>query len=287
MQLPTISLEFFPPAAGAAEQRFWSVLHRLSELEPAFVSVTYGAGGTAQDRSDAVLRRILAEGGPPPAAHLTCVGQSRTAVDETASRWWDMGVRRIVALRGDMPVLGTPFQPHPEGYRNAAELVAGLKRIADFEIAVGAYPEVHPEAASAEADLENLKRKLDAGASLAITQYFFDAELFLRFRDRAAAAGIAQPIVPGIMPVADFASLVRFSRRCGASVPAWLAHQFEGLEGDPELQALVAASAVSDLCCRLAEEGVAQFHFYTLNRAQLTLAACRQLGIRPLLRKAA
>ncbi len=284
---PSISLEFFPPASGAAEQRFWGVFSRLSALEPDFVSVTYGAGGSGRERSDAVLKKILALGGPTPAAHLTCVGQSRAAVDAIARDWAAAGIRRIVALRGDMPTPGTPFRPHPQGYPTAAHLVAGLKEIADFTIAVGAYPEVHPEAFSAESDLANLKRKVDAGASLAITQYFFDAEVFLRFRDRARKAGITVPIVPGIMPVNDFGSLLRFSRRCGASVPNWLAQQFEGLEEDPELRALVAAGAVSDLCTRLKNEGVRQFHFYTMNRAQLTLAACRRLGLRPNLRKAA
>ncbi len=288
MSNPIISLEYFPPAPGQAEQRFWGVFTRLSQLDPDFVSITYGAGGSARDRSDAVLKRTLALGGPPPAAHLTCVGQSRAAVDAIARDWAEAGIRRIVALRGDMPTPGVPFRPHPQGYPTAAHLVAGLKEIANFQIAVGAYPEVHPEAFSAESDLANLKRKIDAGASLAITQYFFDAEVFLRFRDRAAKAGITVPIVPGIMPVADFEGLLRFSRRCGASVPNWLAQQFEGLEDDPELRALVAAGAVSDLCTRLRDEGVQQFHFYTMNRAQLTLAACRRLGLRPKLsRKAA
>ncbi len=286
LTVPSISLEFFPAAPGPAEERFWRAFQRLSSLDPSFVSVTYGAGGSTRDRSDRVLKRILASGGPPPAAHLTAVGQSRAAVDETARAWANCGIRRIVALRGDMPDQG-PFRPHPEGYRSAVDLVAGLKRISDFSIAVGAYPEVHPEAASPEADLDNLKRKFDAGADFAISQYFFDAEIFLRFRERALAAGITQPILPGIMPIANFESVVRFSQRCGASVPNWLAEQFDGLESDPEMQALIAASATSDLCARLAQEGVGHFHFYTMNQAQQTLAACRRLGIRPNQRKAA
>ncbi len=286
MMTPSFSFEYFPPAAGEAEERFWRVFDRLAEIEPSFVSVTYGAGGSGRNRSDSVLKRILACGGPPPAGHLTCVGQSRAEVDAVARDWANCGVRRVVALRGDMPEQA-PFQPHPQGYASAAELVAGLTRISDFAIAVAAYPEVHPEAASAEADLDNLKRKFDAGAHFAITQYFFDAEVFLRFRDRAVARGITQPIVPGIMPIANFQSVVRFSRRCGATVPNWLAQQFEGLESDPEMQALIAASATADLCAHLAQEGVGHFHFYTMNQAQQTLAACRRLGIRPNRRKAA
>ncbi len=283
---PSISLEFFPPAPGVAEERFWRAFDRLWGLEPSFVSITYGAGGSSRDRSDTILQRIVQRGGPPPAAHLTCVGQSRDAVDATARRWAAFGIRRIVALRGDMPDQA-PFQPHPQGYASAAELVAGLKRVSDFSIAVGAYPEVHPEAASSEADLDNLKRKFDAGADFAISQYFFDPEIFLRFRDRALKAGISQPILPGIMPIANFQGVVTFSKRCGASVPNWLAQQFEGLENDPELQALIAASATVDLCQQLAEAGVGHFHFYTMNQAQQTLAACRRLGIRPNQRKAA
>lgn len=283
---PSVSLEFFPPAVGAAEERFWRAFDRLCSLEPSFVSVTYGAGGSSRERSDAVLKGIVARGGPPPAAHLTCVGQTRAAVDATARGWALAGIRRIVALRGDMPDQSA-FRPQPKGYGSSVELIAGLKRISDFSIAVGAYPEVHPEAASLEADLQYLKRKFDAGADFAITQYFFDAEIFLRFRDAARAAGITQPILPGIMPIANFQSVVNFSRRCGASVPNWLAQQFEGLEADPEMQALIAASTTADLCAALAEEGVAHFHFYTMNQAQQTLAACRRLGVRPQQRKAA
>lgn len=286
MTAPGISLEFFPPAPGPAEQRYWKTFDRLCVLEPSFVSITFGAGGSSRDRSDAVLKGILARGGPPPAAHLTAVGQPRRAVDAIARNWADCGIRRIVALRGDMPD-HSAFHPHPDGYASTVALITGLKRISDFTIAVGAYPEVHPDAVSAEADLENLKRKFDAGADFAITQYFFDAALFLRFRDRARAAGITQPILPGIMPIANFQSVVNFSRRCGASVPNWLAQQFEGLEEDPELQALIAASTTADLCTRLAEEGVSHLHFYTMNQAQQTLAACRRLGIRPQQRKAA
>lgn len=284
---PGISLEFFPPKPGQSDAGFWEAMDRLSLLQPTFVSITYGAGGTTRGRSNEFLRKLLKRRGPEPSAHLTCVGQSREEVDAIAREWAAAGIRNMVALRGDMPEVGAPFVPHPQGYRNAAELVAGLKRIADFDIAVGAYPEVHPDSPSLEADLDNLKRKLDAGASMAITQYFFDAEVFLRFRDRARKAGITAPIVPGIMPVANYKSILRFSKACGATVPNWLRARFEGLDDDPETRALVAATTASELCTQLLAEGVDFFHFYTLNRAQLTFAVCRMLGIRPKLDEAA
>lgn len=278
---PSVSFEFFPPSAPKAELQFWDAVDRLAPLDPTFVSLTYGAGGTSRERNDRIIRALLRRGDLVPAAHLTCVGASRAELDALAHDWAAAGVRRIVALRGDAPGLSGPFVPHPQGYRSAAEFVAGLRRVADFDISVAAYPEAHPEAASAAADLDNLKRKLDAGATRAITQYFFDPELFLRFRDRAVAAGIDKPIVPGVMPIFDFRKMVEFSRRCGATVPAWLVARFDGLDGDAETSALVSAATAGELCRHLRAEGVDAFHFYTLNRAALTHAVCRSLGIGP------
>jgi methylenetetrahydrofolate reductase (NADPH) len=282
-----ISFEFFPPAAGPAEAGFWTALDRLAPLEPGFISLTYGAGGTARERNDRILRALLARGRALPAGHLTCVGAPRAETDAVAREWAAAGLRRVVALRGDMPGLKAPYAPHPEGYRNAAELVAGLRRISDFDISVAAYPECHPDSADLVSDLDNLKRKFDAGADRALTQYFFDAETFLRFRDRARRAGIAAPLVPGILPITDYAKISAFSARCGTSVPAWLAARFEGLDSDPETHALVAATTASELCQRLIAEGITAFHFYTLNKAPLSLAVCRMLGLRPTLQEAA
>jgi methylenetetrahydrofolate reductase (NADPH) len=282
-----ISFEFFPPAAGPAEAGFWTALDRLAPLEPGFISLTYGAGGTARERNDRILRALLARGRALPAGHLTCVGAPRAEIDAVAREWAAAGLRRVVALRGDMPGLKAPYAPHPEGYRNAAELVAGLRRIFDFDISVAAYPECHPDSADLVSDLDNLKRKFDAGADRALTQYFFDAETFLRFRDRARRAGIAAPLVPGILPITDYGKISAFSARCGTSVPAWLAARFEGLDSDPETRALVAATTASELCQRLIAEGITAFHFYTLNKAPLSLAVCRMLGLRPTLQEAA
>ena len=282
-----ISFEFFPPAAGPAEAGFWAALDRLAPLEPGFISLTYGAGGTARERNDRILRALLARGRALPAGHLTCVGAPRAETDAVAREWAAAGLRRVVALRGDMPGLKAPYAPHPEGYRNAAELVAGLRRISDFDISVAAYPECHPDSADLVSDLDNLKRKFDAGADRALTQYFFDAETFLRFRDRARRAGIAAPLVPGILPITDYGKISAFSARCGTSVPAWLAARFEGLDSDPETRALVAATTASELCQRLIAEGITAFHFYTLNKAPLSLAVCRMLGLRPTLQEAA
>ncbi len=282
-----ISFEFFPPAAGPAEAGFWKALDRLAPLEPGFISLTYGAGGTTRERNDHILRALLTRGRALPAGHLTCVGAPRADTDAVAREWAAAGLRRVVALRGDMPGLQAPYAPHPEGYRNAAELVAGLRRISDFDISVAAYPERHPDSANLVSDLDNLKRKFDAGADRALTQYFFDAETFLRFRDRARRAGIAAPLVPGILPITDFAKISAFSARCGTGIPAWLAARFEGLDSDPETRALVAATTASELCQRLIAEGVTAFRFYTLNRAPLSLAVCRMLGLRPTLQEAA
>jgi len=277
---PALSFEFFPPRTEALETQLWHAIRRLEPLAPRFVSVTYGAGGTTQARTHATVARIVAETSLTPAAHLTCIGATRAEVDAVAQQYWQAGVRHIVALRGDPPP-GTEYAPHPGGYAYAAELVAGLKRVADFEISVAAYPEVHPQARSAEADLDNLKRKLDAGASRAITQYFFDPAVYLRFLDRCHAAGITAPIVPGIMPVSNFAQAAKFSAMCGASVPDWLAHMFEGLEEDVETRRMVAAVVAAEQVRLLQANGVDEFHFYTLNRPDLTYAIAHILGVRP------
>lgn len=279
---PKVSFEFFPPHDDAGEARLWHVMARLAPLDPAFVSVTYGAGGSTRRRTDRVVRRIHDETNVPVAAHLTCVGADRTEVDGIAAGWWDAGIKHIVALRGDMPDVGARYAPHPQGYVNAADLVGGLRRIADFEISVAAYPECHPDSPSPEADLDNLKRKVDAGASRAITQYFFETDDFLRFRDRIEAAGIDIPVIPGILPVTNFAKVVEFSERCGAAVPNWMASLFDGLDDDPDTRKLIAVSVAVDQCRALQAEGVPSFHFYTLNRAELTYAICWRLGLRPL-----
>jgi len=277
---PALSFEFFPPRTEALEQQLWTCVRRLEPLTPRFVSVTYGAGGSTQERTHATVARLVRETTLTPAAHLTCVGASRAAVDEVARRYWAAGVRHLVALRGDMPG-GDPYVPHPDGYPYAADLVAGVRRIADFEISVAAYPETHPAALSPEADLDNLKRKLDAGATRAITQYFFDGETYLRFLDRCLAAGITAPIVPGIMPVSNFAQAVKFSAMCGASVPGWLAHLFDGTEDDPETRRMVAAVVAAEQVRLLQANGIDEFHFYTLNRPDLVFAIAHILGVRP------
>ncbi len=276
-----VSFEFFPPKTEKMEAQLWDAIQRLAPLGPRFVSVTYGAGGGTRERTHATVERIRGETDLEPAAHLTCVGASRDEVDEVAERYWQAGVRHIVALRGDPPEGTTTYSPHPGGYEYAADLVAGLMRVANFEISVGCYPEVHPEAASPEADLDNLKRKIDAGARRAITQFFFDPEVYLRHLDAVRAAGIDVPIVPGILPVTNFAQVVRFSAMCGASVPKWLALLFEGLDEDPDTRRLVAATVAAEQCQRLQREGVDEFHFYTLNRADLAYAISHILGLRP------
>ena len=275
-----VSFEFFPPRTPEAEQSLWRAIRRLEPLGPRFVSVTYGAGGSTRERTHATVARIREETSLVPAAHLTCVGATRAEVDAVARQYWQIGVRQIVALRGDPPEDADGYRPHPGGYENAAALVAGLKTIADFEISVAAYPEIHPDSRSSQTDLDNLKRKIDAGGSRAITQYFFDADVFLRFVDRARAAGIDVPIVPGILPVTNYAQVVRFSAMCGASVPAWLAHLFEGLDEDAGTRMMVAAITAAELCQQLRGYGVNEFHFYTLNRADLTFAISHILGLR-------
>jgi methylenetetrahydrofolate reductase (NADPH) len=276
-----VSFEFFPPRNAAMEAQLWDAVTQLKPLAPSFVSVTYGAGGSTRERTHATVARIIAEARLRAAAHLTCVAASKAEIRAIAERYWEAGVRHIVALRGDAGAPGAPFTPHPQGYASAAELVAGLKQIADFEISVAAYPETHPEAASPQADIDNLKRKLDAGATRAITQFFFSAETFFRFRDACAAAGITAPILPGILPVTNVAQARKFAAACGATIPAWLDGLFEGLDQRPAARQLVAATVAAELCRRLYAGGVRDFHFYTLNRPELAYAICHLLGKRP------
>ena len=280
-----VSFEFFPPRSDAMERTLWQSVERLAPLRPQFMSVTYGAGGSTRERTHAIVSRIQNDVGVAAAAHLTCVAATRQEIDAIAETYWQAGIRHIVALRGDMPKgddgQPIPYAPTPGGYDYAADLVAGLKRIADFEISVAAYPEVHPEAASAQADLDNLRRKIDAGADRVITQFFFDPEVFLRFRDKAAAVGVTAPMVPGIYPVPNFASAKRFATMCAASIPDWLASQFETLDDDPGTRQLIAAIVAGHQCQVLRAEGVDLFHFYTLNRADLSYAICHMLGLRP------
>ncbi len=276
-----VSFEFFPPKSAEMEESLWRSVTRLAPLSPRFVSVTYGAGGSTRERTHNTVVRILNETGLKPAAHLTCVGAARGEVDEVAQHYWQAGIRHIVALRGDAPEGSGSFQPHPEGYANSTDLIAGLKKIADFEVSVGCYPEGHPDTASPRIELEHLKRKVDAGATRCITQYFFDTDVYFRFLDRARSAGITVPIVPGILPVTNFRQVVKFSAACGASVPAWMADQFDGLDDDAETRRMVAAHLAAEQCRRLLAAGIDEFHFYTLNRADLTYAICHVLGVRP------
>ena len=282
-----ISFEFFPPKTEAMEQTLWESVETLTPLGPRFVSVTYGAGGSTRERTHATVARIARDTPIPAAAHLTCVNASRSEIDEIADAYWQAGIRHIVALRGDPPAKDARFEARPDGYATSAELVAGLKRRHDFEISVGVYPEVHPEAASASADLDALKAKLDAGATRGISQFFFEPDTFLRFRDKVAAAGISAEIVPGILPVTNFANLQRMAAPCGTDVPAWMAHLFAGLDDKPAARQLVAATIAAELCRRLYAGGVRHFHFYTLNRAELAYAICHMLGVRPIMSKAA
>lgn len=275
----SVSFEFFPPKTPEMEESLWDTVCDLAPIEPSFVSVTYGAGGSTRERTHATVSRIVKEAGLTAAAHLTCVDATRAEIESVARDYWAAGVRHIVALRGDAPEGETGYTPHPDGYAYAADLVAGLQSVAPFEISVAAYPETHPEAPSADFDIDNLKRKTDAGATRAITQFFFDNSAFLRFRDKVAAAGIAIPVVPGIMPVGNFKSMTRFAAMCGASVPGWLAEAFEGLDDDPAGRAEVGVQVASEQCLELRSHGVDTFHFYTLNRADMTHAICRNLGV--------
>lgn len=277
-----VSFEFSPPRTEVAERTLWETVNRLTPLRPSFFSVTYGAGGSTRQRTHETVARLKSETGIDAAAHLTCVAATQGEINDVARAYWDAGIRHIVALRGDPPTgMGGKYSPHPGGYENAAALVEGLKKIAPFQISVAGYPEKHPDSQSVESDLDNLKRKVDAGADRCITQFFFDADDFLRFRDQAAQHGIAVPIVPGIMPVSNFQGITKMAGLCGSKVPAWLAELFKGLEEDLETRRMIAATVAGDLCRRLRDEGVEQFHFYTLNRADLTFAICHLLGVRP------
>jgi methylenetetrahydrofolate reductase (NADPH) len=277
----TVSFELFPPRSSEASAQLWQTMRRLEPLMPRFVSVTYGAGGTTREATRDTVLRLRRETRLEPAAHLTCVGATRCDIETLAADYWAAGIRHIVAIRGDPPAGADGYQAYPGGVRRAAELVACLKRVADFEVSVAAFPETHPEAASPQEDLDNLKRKFDAGATRAISQFFFDAPVYLRFVERARRAGIEGEIVPGILPVTNFAQMVNFARRCGTSVPSWLARLFDGLDDDPATRELVAATVAAEQCLVLAAQGVREFHFYTLNRPHLTLAVCRLLGLRP------
>jgi len=275
-----VSFEFFPPKTEAMNETLWHSIETLAPLRPRFVSVTYGAGGSTRERTHATVERIVRETDLTPAAHLTCVGATREEIDSIARSYWSAGVRHIVALRGDMPEPGQAYAPHRGGYSNAAELVEGLKRIAPFELSVAAYPEVHPDSDCPESDLDNLLRKIDAGADRAITQFFFSAECFFRFRDRVAAVRPDVEIVPGILPVSNVATARRFAGQCGAAIPDWMDRLFEGLDELPAARQLVAATVAGELCGQLYAGGVRQFHFYTLNRAELAYAICHLLGVR-------
>ena len=282
-----VSFEFFPPKTEKMEEQLWSAIETLTPLAPKFVSVTYGAGGSTRERTHNTVARIAKETPLSAAAHLTCVAASKAEIDEVADAYWDAGVRHIVALRGDPPEAGTKFMPHPQGYQGAAELVEGLRKRHPFEISVAAYPETHPDASCAQSDVDNLKRKLDAGATRAITQFFFEPETFFRFRDTASAAGITADIIPGIMPVSNFAAVQRMSAMCNTDVPGWMGKLFEGLDDLPAARQLVSATLAAELCRKLYAGGVRDFHFYTLNRAELSYAICHLLGLRPQLEKKA
>ncbi len=291
----TVSFEFFPPANDAMAQQLWGAIQRLAPLQPKFVSVTYGADGSTRSRTHECVLRVLRETELVVAPHLTCVGATREAVLEIAQDYWQHGVRHLVALRGDAIRVEAPgttgsansstgggrYQPHPGGFAFASDLVSGLKLAGEFEISVAAYPEGHPESGGVDTDIENLKRKIDAGANRAITQFFFDSDVFLRYRDRCAAAGIRASVVPGILPITVFPQLLRVAARCGATVPDWLHRRFDGLDGDPETRRMIAAHVAIEQVHRLQEHGVEEFHFYTLNRAELTYAICHAMGLRP------
>jgi methylenetetrahydrofolate reductase (NADPH) len=278
---PSVSFEFSPPKTPEAEESLWEAIRRLEPLNPTFVSVTYGAGGSTRDRTHRTVVRMLNETTLRPAAHLTCVEASRAEVDEVVQAYWDAGIRHIVALRGDPPgAIGGVYRPRPDGYLNATELTAGIRAVAPFEVSVSLYPQIHPESPSIEHDIDVLKAKVDAGATRAITQFFFDIDAFLRFMDRVRKAGVTIPISPGIMPVSNYKGLKKRAGPVGIPLPAWLENLFDGLDKDPETRRLIAGSVSTEMCVRLAEEGYSDFHFYTLNRADLVYAICRVLGVR-------
>lgn len=276
-----VSFEFFPPKTPEMEETLWRSIARLEPLQPEFVSVTYGAGGSTRERTHATVKRLQDETSLEPVAHLTCVGAPRSEVDDVIRSYWDAGVRRIVALRGDMPELGAPYQPHAEGYQSTPELIEGIRKVADFEVIVSAYPEKHPESASLEANIELLKRKVDAGATRAVTQFVFDTERHVRFLEKVQKAGITIPIVPGIMPTTNFKGTKRMAERCGATVPAWLEEYYIGLDDDLGTRKLISAYVAAEQVNRLRGYGFERFHFYTLNQADLTFAICHVLGLRP------
>lgn len=277
-----VSFEFFPPKNEDMEKALWEAVERLAPLAPQFVSVTYGAGGSTRERTHATVERLVKETRLKPAAHLTCVGASKAEVDEVIRAYKDAGVHHIVALRGDPAGgIGTPYEAHPDGYKTTADLVAGIRAIGDFEVSVSAYPEKHPESASLDADIDVLKAKVDAGATRAITQFFFDNEVYLRYLDKVRARGINIPIVPGIVPVQNFKQTAGFAARCGASIPFWLAERFDGLENDPATRRLIAAAVAAEQVIDLLDAGVRDFHFYTMNKADLVYAICHLIGLRP------
>ncbi|HRD27640.1 MAG TPA: methylenetetrahydrofolate reductase [NAD(P)H] [Caulobacter sp.] len=276
-----VSFEFSPPKTPQAEESLWAAIRRLEPLNPSFVSVTYGAGGSTRERTHRTVKRMLDETTLKPAAHLTCVGASREEVDAVVRDYWESGIRHIVALRGDPPgAIGGAYVPREDGYLNATELTRGILAVAPFEVSVGLYPQVHPESAGIDHDIDVLKAKVDAGATRAITQFFFDTDVFLRFMDKVRKAGVTIPISPGIMPVSNFKGLQRMAEPCGIPLPGWLGGLFDGLDDDPETRRLIAGSVAAEMCARLAEEGFSDFHFYTLNRADLVYAICRVLGVR-------
>lgn len=276
----SVSFEFFPPATEKAEQTLWSSIKELEPLAPRFVSVTYGAGGSTRERTHATVARIVRETSLKAAAHLTCVGAEKAQVDEVVRGYQEAGIRHIVALRGDPQGGAERFSPHPGGYASSVELIRGIRQIGDFEISVATYPETHPDATSASADIDFLKRKIDAGATRAISQFFFEAETFLRYLDRVRDAGIEIPVVPGILPLTNFKRAMQFADQCGTRVPDWLGTVFDGLDQQPKIRELVAASVTAELCTQLKDAGIREFHFFTLNRCELTEAICRLLGVR-------
>jgi len=284
MHTPLVSFEFFPPSDSENEARLWATFERLEPLAPRFVSVTYGADGSTRDRTHRVVSRLQERTSRCVAPHLTCIGASHAEIVEIARRYWDAGVRHIVALRGDRPPQrdgSAPYTTPAGGLAYAVDLVGALKSVAEFEISVAAYPETHPEAPSPSFDLDNLKRKIDAGANRAITQFFYDTDVYLRFRDRCTAAGVSVSIVPGILPIRQFPQILKFAARCGARLPDWLVQRFSGLEHDPETRRLISAAVAIEQVDKLRREGVDEFHFYTLNRAELTYAICHAIGVRP------
>jgi methylenetetrahydrofolate reductase (NADPH) len=279
---PKVSFEFFPPKTPDMEAKLWDSVKRLEAVRPSFVSVTYGAGGSTRERTHGIVKRMVEETKLSPAGHITCVAATRAEIDTVLKDYWAAGVKRIVALRGDPTAgIGAKYEPHPGGYAYASDLIAGARKIADFDISVGCYPEIHPDATSLKHEVDNLKRKFDAGATRAITQFFFYPDVYFKFVDTARAAGITQPIVPGIMLQSNFKGLKRMADLCNTAIPNRIADLYEGLDNDAETRDLVTAHVAADLCSRLSEQGVDQFHFYTMNRAGLSLSTCRLLGIKP------